>query len=199
MRKTIPILIVLCVSIVAALIATTVTVKGDDMSPSIVDGDRLWIVPWGQPYPGDVVQIQDPLDPNRNILRRVLAVDDQTITYDSDTIRVNKRRLRRQAMGTVEPHFVAQETLWAKKPKKGHSWLTRLVSYPATHWRAEPVTVPKGHLYLLADDRDSAVDSRWWGTIPSTAVQGIVRVRWGEASTWRSEFEWMVGTAPIRD
>ena len=169
------------------------------MAPSIIHGDRLWIVPWGQAKPGDVVQIQDPLDPNRNILRRVLAIGGQTITYDADTIRVNKKRLRKQAMGEVDPHLVAQETLWAKKPKKGHSWLTRLVAYPATHWRSEPVTVPDGHLYLLADDRDAAVDSRWWGTIPAEETQGIVRVRWGTSSTWRPEIEWTVGTAPIRD
>ena len=169
------------------------------MAPSIVEGDRLWIVPWGQPKPGDVVQIQDPLDTERTILRRVLAIGGQTITYDADTIRVNKKRLRKQAMGDAEPHVVSQETLWAKKPKKGHSWLTRLVAYPATHWRAEPVNVPEHHLYLLADDRDSAIDSRWWGSIPEKSIQGIVRVRWGEESIWRAEIEWMVGTAPIRD
>ncbi len=182
-----------------AVICASNTVIGDDMAPSIIDGDRVWLVPGVEPMPGDVVAINDPLDPTNTILRRVLAIGGQTISYDEDTIRVGKRRLRKKAMGDAEEHLVAQETLWAKKPDHGHEWLTRQLAHPATHWSADPVTVPEEALYLLADDRDSAIDSRWWGTIPRSAVLGVMRLRWGQGHTWRSNWQWTVGTAPFRD
>ena len=199
MRKVLLAIVTLCLCAMFGATVSAFHVRGDDMAPSIQADDWVWVVPWGEPHPGDVVVLSDPLDSQQRVLRRVLAVAGQTITYDADSIRVNKKRLRKQAMGDDDPYLVAKETLWAKKPEKGHSWLTRLVAYPATHWRADPVTVPDGHLYLLADDRDAAIDSRWWGTLPVEAVEGIVRFRWGPATTWRTEMEWLVGTAPIRD
>ena len=143
--------------------------------------------------------IQDPLDPNNTILRRELAIGGQTIRYDEDTIRVGNRRLRKQAMGDSGDHLVAQETLWAKKPQLGHQWLTQQLAYPGTRWSTDPVVVPDEHLYLLADNRDRALDSRWWGAIPANLALGVVRLRLGAKHTWRTEWEWTVGTAPIRD
>ena len=174
-------------------------VVGTDMAPSFLSGDRVWISPWAEPLPGDVVVIQDPLDPNNTILRRVLAIGGQTIRYDEDTIRVGNRRLRKQAMGDSGDHLVAQETLWAKKPQLGHQWLTQQLAYPGTRWSTDPVVVPDEHLYLLADNRDRALDSRWWGAIPANLALGVVRLRLGAKHTWRTEWEWTVGTAPIRD
>lgn len=199
MKRFLTIFAGLITIIAMAVMAGATSVIGDDMAPSIMDGDTVWLVPGLDPLPGDVVAFEDPLDPSHTILRRVLAVGGQTISYDEGTIRVGKRRLRKKAMGDAEEHLVAQETLWAKKPARGHEWLTRQRAHPATHWAAEPVTVPDDALYLLADDRDEAIDSRWWGTIPRSAVQGVVRLRWGTAHTWRPVWEWTVGTAPFHN
>ena len=149
--------------------------------------------------PGDVVTLSDPLDPDATVLRRVLAVGGQTIEFKEHTIRVGNRRLRSSAMGDMGDFVVTRETLWAKKPEVGHSWLTRFPGEPATLWSADPVDVPEGHVYLLADDRDRAVDSRWWGPVPLKSITQTVRLRWGEAHVWRENWEWMVGTPPIGD
>jgi signal peptidase I len=197
MKRILTTITSLFVMIFFAGIGASSAVIGDDMAPSIMAGDRVWLLPNIDPLPGDVVAITDPLDPAHTILRRVLAVGGQTISYDEGTIRVGKRRLRKKAMGDAEEHLVAQETLWAKKPDRGHEWLTRQRAHPATHWSADPVIVADDALYLLADDRDEAIDSRWWGTVPKTAVQGVVRLRWGTEHTWRPAWEWTEGTAPI--
>jgi len=185
--------------IIMLLFTSSKVVIGEDMAPSIMAGDRIWLVPGIDPLPGDVVALKDPLDQSHTILRRVMAIEGQTITYDEGTIRVGKRRLRKKAMGDAEEHLVAQETLWAKKPKRGHEWLTRLRAHPATRWSSEPVTVPDDAFYLLADDRDEAIDSRWWGAVPRTAIQGVMRLRWGPAHTWRDTVEWTIGTAPFHN
>ena len=144
-----------------------------------------------------VVLIQDPLDPSRTILRRVMAVAGQSITNAKGHIKVGKRRLRAAAMGDMGPFLVAKETLWAKKPNVGSSWLTRIQAEPATYWSAEPVTVPDAHIFLMADDRDQAMDSRWWGPVGIDRVMGVVRLRWGPAHTWRPAWEFLSGTAPL--
>jgi signal peptidase I len=183
--------------ILAWISSRTHAVAGADMAPSIMDGDLVVSVPATAILPGDVVLLQDPLDPARTVLRRVMAIGGQKITIAKGHIKVGKRRLRASAMGDMGPHLVAKETLWAKKPAVGAEWLTRIQAEPTTHWSAEPVTVPDAHIFLMADDRDHAVDSRWWGTIPTDRVMGIVRFRWGPAHTWRPGWEFLSGTAPL--
>ena len=49
--------------------------------------------------------------------------------------------------------------------------------------------VPEGHWFLLADNRDGAVDSRWWGPVPESRIQGVVRLRQGPEDPWRSAWQ----------
>jgi signal peptidase I len=173
------------------------TVQGDDMAPSIADGDRVWAWKTDALLPGDVVLLPDPMDPAVVVMRRVLAVEGQSIGIRENTIRVGKRRLRSNAMGDMGEYLVAKEILWEKKPKVGADWLTRIPATPSNLWSSDAVEVPEGHVYLMADDRARAVDSRWWGPVPVDFIRSTVRMRWGPEHAWRTKFEWMVGTVPI--
>jgi len=37
-----------------------------------------------------------------------------------------------------------------------------------------PITVPKGHLFVLGDNRGASEDSRFWGPVPLEAITGRV-------------------------
>jgi signal peptidase I len=190
----------LCILAILTLIAGTLwglseTIRGDEMAPSIMAGDRVWAVPLDEIHAGDVVILADPLDRGSAILRRVLAVGGQSISFKENVIRVDKRRLRAKAMGDMGPYLVTKETLWAKKPAVGVEWLVRHQAEPSSLWSSEPVEVPEGAVFLLADDRDHAMDSRWWGPIATEQIRAVVRFRHGNPHTWRTKWEWMVGDA----
>ena len=173
------------------------TVRNDDMAPSIMKGDRVWAVPSDNIAAGDVVVLGDPLDPSSAILRRVLAIGGQTIAFNENVIRVDKRRLRAKAMGDMGAYLVTKETLWAKKPAVGEDWLVRHQAEPSSLWSSEPVEVPDGFVFLLSDDRDHAMDSRWWGPISTDRIRAVLKVRYGAAHTWREKWEWAIGDPKI--
>jgi len=52
-----------------------VTVNGDSMRPGLEPGDRLLVVGFLRPRPGDVVAVVDPRDAGRVLVKRVAAVD----------------------------------------------------------------------------------------------------------------------------
>ncbi len=188
-RTTLAILVALPLLLVGLGASRVHTVGSDEMSPSIRAGDRVLIIPRA-PLRGDVVALEDPLDPERVVLRRAIADGDKRVRYENGELRVDVKRIRQKDMGELDGDRVTQETMWSKPPARANLWLLRYQKEPV-HWEAEPVAVPEGSWYLLADHRDRALDSRWWGPISEEKFLGVVRVRYGPADDWRPELEFL--------
>jgi len=179
---------------VLAIILPMRSVAGDEMSPSIQAGDTVWILPGQAVRRGDVVVLQDPLDPSREVLRRAIAPGGTTVRFSDAGVRVDAKRLRQEDMGKLHGYAVYKETLWSKPPAKATDWLIRRRRDPGVHWKADPLEIPADHWYLLADDRDDALDSRWWGPIPTSAIRGVVRLRLTTPDLWRERLTVLQGT-----
>lgn len=177
-------LLVFVVAIVVLLSVFVRRLADDEMSWSLRRGEFVLVVP-DRVRPADVVMLRDPLDPARTVLRRVVARGGQKVSFDEGGARVDAKRLRQQEMGDQPGIFVRKETIWSKPPARANDHLLAVRS-PVTRWiSAGVVTVPEGHLFLLADARDAAVDSRWWGPVPESAVIGVVRAHLAEPDLWR--------------
>lgn len=102
------------------------------------------------PERGDMVVLNDPLNPSHTLLRRIVAIPGDTVVLDSDTITIDGVRLN-------EPY--AQQ-----KFNPG----------------AESVRVQPGTYFVLPDNRlSSNSDSRYFGTVPSNLIIGkAVLVYW---------------------
>jgi signal peptidase I len=192
-RRTASALITLGVCALVAMVPMR-RVAGDGMAPTIASGDLVWVLPGLTVLQGDVVLLADPLDPDQTILRRAIGPGGTAVVFTDDGVRVDSKRFRLKDMGKLDGYSVHQETLWSKPPARSVDWLTRRVREPSVRWAAQAVEVPQGHWYLLADDRDQAIDSRWWGPIPESEILGVVRLRYGPANTWRSQLAVVRGT-----
>jgi len=165
-------------------------VADDEMAWSLRRGEWVWLhrgptLAWDPLLPADVVLVADPLQPGRRVLRRVVATGGQSVAFDEGGVRVNAKRLRVQEMGDQPGVFVRKETIWSKPPARANDYLL-MVDNPTTRWTAAgEVKVPEGHLFLLADARDLALDSRWWGPVHATSVIGVVRAHLAEPDLWR--------------
>lgn len=60
--------------------------------------------------------------------------------------------------------------LWPYNPR------TEFMSGDYSH-NFGPITVPKGHVFVMGDNRDNSLDSRFWGFVPRWAIKGQPMLR----------------------
>ncbi|MEN9785766.1 MAG: Signal peptidase peptidase [Pseudomonadota bacterium] len=157
-------------------------VPDDEMAPTLMAGDLAWIVD-GPLFAGDVVSIVDPLDPSRFTFRRVESTGG-AIRY-AQGVFLTGTTPRVREMGEL-PDPTGRGPGWKVRQEADH-----LVRHRAREVRSdmEVRTVPDDAVFLGADARDDALDSRWWGPLPRGAVQGRAAFRVGPPRhRWRGWF-----------
>ncbi|MCB9765270.1 MAG: signal peptidase I [Alphaproteobacteria bacterium] len=174
MRRLAVIAIALALWAAAAWTFDLRQVTGAEMSPSLQPGDWVLIGP-GAPAAGDVVRLEDPREPGRVVLRRVLALAGAEVGSGGGFLRIDGERTRLREMGRDDTHVVLSEA---------NLWLIRHRVRPLRDPDRQ-VTVPEGQVWLMADDRDLGVDSRWWGPVPAAQLDGRVWLRAGSSDLWR--------------
>lgn len=110
---------------------------------------------------GDVVVFKFPEDPERDFIKRCIALPgDRLEIVDKQTL-VNNEPLEEGSY----VYFTDTRTYTRRKS---------LFLADAHRMRDNfgPYTIPEGQYFFLGDNRDNSNDSRFWGTVPATYVKG---------------------------
>jgi nickel-type superoxide dismutase maturation protease len=91
-----------------------VAVHGDSMRPALEPGDRLLVVGFLRPRPGDIVAVVDPREGRRVMVKRVSAVDAAGLTVlgDDPTASTDSR-----TFGPVPRHLVLGRAVYRYWPE----------------------------------------------------------------------------------
>ena len=176
--------VLLFVLIIRSFIFEPFRIPSGSMMPTLLQGDYIFVkkysyglrvpvletkvIETGEPARGDVVVFRLPADPSINYIKRVIGLPGDEIVYDSHKLTVNGETVavRADAAGPPDggaPRYI--ETLGARE----HAIL---IASPGNTMRDGRYTVPKGHYFMMGDNRDNSRDSRFIGTIPETHLVG---------------------------
>ncbi len=129
-------------------------VRGESMSPTLEEGDFLLIQRlFSMPEQGDIVVLFAPQF-NHPIVKRVIAVEGQTVDLDGKT-------------GTVTVDGKVLDEPYLKDP----------LLYTGGGSLSLPAVVPENCIFVLGDNRNDSTDSRDIGFIPQSAVLGKAVLR----------------------
>lgn len=162
-------------------------------------GVRLPVVHWkildvGDPQRGDVMVFRFPRDPSVDYIKRVVGVPGDTVEYLDKKLRVNGREVTLQAAGeyydterlTYSPQY--SEKLGALPHKiltelEKPSFISAVDAFPHRE-RCEYLSngvrcvVPPGHYFMMGDNRENSLDSRYWGFVPEANIVGKAFFIW---------------------
>ncbi|HVK33090.1 MAG TPA: signal peptidase I [Burkholderiaceae bacterium] len=152
------------------------------------------IVANGDPARGDVIVFRYPPDPRIDYIKRVVGLPGDEVAWLNKTLSVNGQPV---ATGALPDYYDEDSQRYTQQKNEtlgpvNHRILLRadrppfvsgVESFPnreACRYSAEGVTckVPPGHYFVMGDNRDNSIDSRYWGFVPDRNLVGRAFFVW---------------------
>jgi len=136
------------------------------------EGALSWLLPPSGIHRGDLVVFHYPVDPSMHLVKRVVAVPGDHVRLKNGRVWINGQRVSEPyafySPAAVDDFRDNFPSLRQADPSLDPNWWMRL---RRTVVDGE-ITVPKGQLFVLGDNRNDSEDSRYWGFVPESDVVG---------------------------
>lgn len=124
-----------------------------------------------EPALGDVVVFQWPEDRNKHFVKRLVGLP-------LDTLEMRDGTLWRNGEEMPEP-YAQRSPVTREVSSDDFRWqrdylapAADLRGYHPTRNEWGPLVVPQRHYFVLGDNRDNSLDSRYWGFVPDSLMRG---------------------------
>ncbi|MDR2902868.1 MAG: signal peptidase I [Lactobacillales bacterium] len=129
----------------------------------------------GRPESGDVVIFKVPTDNKTDYIKRVIGLPGDTIQMKAGRLYINNIIVEREELSKEE--FVTESglnryTKYMETLPGGKKHLIYEISDTKQTDDTLPVLVPAGHYFMMGDNRDNSMDSRFFGTVPAENLEG---------------------------
>jgi signal peptidase I len=153
------------------------------------------IIEVGDPQRGDVMVFKYPKDMTQDYIKRVIGVPGDKIVYENKRLTVNGKAVsytplddyldderpvyHKQYMENLaeQPHRILNQE---NKPSVEVSNVDNFPEREACDFSYEKFTciVPQGNYFMMGDNRDNSLDSRYWGFVPNKNIVGKAFFVW---------------------
>jgi signal peptidase I len=178
------------VTILLLLFGTTTLVQAfviptGSMEDTLLIGDHLlvdklsyappgpiskYLLPYNEVKRGDIIVFRYPIDIRQTFVKRVIGVPGDRLKIVKKEVFLNGKRLEEPYKYHKTDYFDSYRDTFPSEPN------VRLYE-PANEMLVNnvkdgEVTVPAGHFFAMGDNRDSSLDSRYWGFVPRENIIG---------------------------
>jgi signal peptidase I len=214
-REFFPVL--LAVWILRAFLFEAYQIPSSSMRPDLTVGDFILVskfdyglrmpisnkvvIPVHSIKRGDVVVFQDQTVRNRDLIKRVVGLPGDTISYVDKRLRINGQTISYQSDGSYDyvdktangnvlfhnQRFIENLTgvkhtiiTWDQVPPVVEEFVQDFPGKENCQYNQDGFTchVPAGHYFMMGDNRDNSLDSRYWGFVPDSAILGKAIYVW---------------------
>ncbi len=182
------------IAVVLALLIRTFVIQAfkipsGSMIPTLTIGDHILVnkfiyglhIPFTDatvfamtlPKRGDVIVFKYPEDESKDFIKRVIGEPGDSLEIKDKQIYVNGKALN-------EPYTIHQDPTIFPQGSQPRDNLG-------------PIVVPEGDYFVMGDNRDQSLDSRFWGFVKADKIKGrAFRIYWScnAQESWVCLFDW---------
>jgi signal peptidase I len=156
------------------------TIPSDAMAPTLLQGSYIFSKSTRQVARGDVVFFLLPRDHRTVYIKRLIGMPGDKIQFHEGVLSINGVDVPRKVLGKAQdatPDGAVEVTRVEEKLPGG----ARYVTYDRAPDRDGDTTdvfvIPPGHYFMVGDNRDNSLDSRWSaeygvGFVPAANILG---------------------------
>lgn len=153
-------------------------IPSGSMLPTIEIGDRVFVdkmayrleVPFtdvslletGQPVRGDIVVFVSKAADER-LIKRVIGVPGDSVSMLNNQLIMN---------GHVIKYEASQNQAFYQENLLGFEHLVQFVNVPSARDSFNNIVIPEGFIFVMGDNRNNSMDSRYYGLVPMHEIQG---------------------------
>ncbi|PMP71286.1 MAG: signal peptidase I [Calditerrivibrio nitroreducens] len=142
--------------IIRAFFIQAYKIPSGSMLNTLLIGDHILVNKvaylFTKPKNGDIIVFEYPLEPEKDFIKRVIAVPGDRIKMVNKKVFLNGKPLN-ESYTRYESEMVFPEYM---NPRDNF----------------EEITIPKGYYFVMGDNRDASFDSRFWGFVPEKSIKG---------------------------
>ena len=181
----------LLTTVVIAVFAITFVVQAfqipsESMQNTLLIGDYLlvdkahygpagmwsWLLPYQKIKRGDIIVFRYPVDPKQHFVKRVIGTPGDRVRLVNGRVFINGEPVAEpfviHSKGNFEPfrdNFPNGDPRWEQIDPR---WGQQMRSFTENR----ELIVPDGNYFVMGDNRDDSLDSRYWGFVPRENVVG---------------------------
>ncbi len=131
----------------------------------------LHVPAFDEPERGDIVVFRYPLNPSESYVKRVVGVSGDRIAMRDGVVFVNGEPERRDYIRHIQPEtdYYDPQFEWQRSHLAPDVDAT---AYRPTRDNFGPIIVPEGNFFVMGDNRDNSLDSRYWGFVERDLIKG---------------------------
>jgi signal peptidase I len=154
------------------------------------------IIQINDPQRGDVMVFKYPRDMSQDYIKRVVGVPGDKITYENKRLTVNGVPVKYTAL---EDYLDDERLVYNKQYQEALTGVTHRIlnneraptlnpaevqQFPFKEesctytYESFTCVVPKGNYFMMGDNRDNSLDSRYWGFVPDKNIVGKAFFVW---------------------
>lgn len=187
--------IVLIVLLLRSFLVEPFRIPSGSMMPTLLIGDFILVnkftygirlpvlnkkvVDLNEPKRGDIVVFRYPKQPTVDYIKRVVGLPGDRIAYYNKKIYINGKPVKRVSLGTYHGAGKGESMTGTEHFVEDLTGVEHNILINNGTPSVEGVyVVPKGHYFVMGDNRDNSNDSRYWGTVPEQNLVGKAFFIW---------------------
>jgi signal peptidase I len=170
---------ILLALVIRAFVVQAFKIPSGSMEQTLLVGDHILVnkfiygikipylqstlIPISEPARGDIIVFIYPEDKSKDFIKRVIGTPGDKIQMQGRQIFINDQPFD-DKYGFYDER--------AGNPNRSYG----------------PMVVPKDNYFVMGDNRDHSLDSRFWGCVPTTAVKGKAFIIYWSWPNWKRFF-----------